>query len=126
MQALRRALCTSGAALRAWSSAAAAPAQSVFEMREYTLHPAGVKQFLQLSAEYAALRASLNPGFRGCAAAWRRGRGAWRALTHAARSFFVCDTGGVLNRVTHFYAYESLAQRASVRQALAADRVWQH
>ena len=78
MQALRCALRTSGAAQRAWSSAAAAPAQSVFEMREYTLHPAGVKQFLQLSAEYAALRASLIPGFRGCAAPLRGDAGTAR------------------------------------------------
>jgi hypothetical protein len=37
----------------------------------------------------------------------------------------VCDAGGVLNRVTHFYSYDSLAQRAAVRQTLAGDAEWQ-
>ncbi len=37
----------------------------------------------------------------------------------------MCDTGGVLNRVTHFYSYPSLAARADVRVALAADQQWQ-
>jgi hypothetical protein len=35
-------------------------------MRTYTLHPQGVKPFLQLSGEAAALRSHLLPGFRGC------------------------------------------------------------
>lgn len=54
------------AARRFASSAAAAP-ESVVELRTYTLHPAGMKSFLDLSAEYAELRARLNPGFKGCA-----------------------------------------------------------
>ena len=50
-----------------------------------------------------------------------------RALTQprAARSFFVCDTGGVLNQVTHFYSFPSLAARAGIRSTLAANKEWQ-
>ena len=50
-----------------YASSSATPAESVIELREYTLHPSGVKPFLDLSAEHAAMRARLNPGFRGCA-----------------------------------------------------------
>ena len=69
-------------AARRYASSSAADSESVVELRQYTLHPAGVKPFLDLSAEQAELRARLNPGFRGCVAysAWaqtqpaRRGR----------------------------------------------------
>jgi hypothetical protein len=107
MQALRRALRVSVSSAPRWAStsASAAPAQTIFELRTYTLHPSGFKKFLQLSDQWAALRSKLNPGFRG---------------------MFVCDTGGVLNRVTHLYSYDSLEQRADVRRALAADAQWQH
>ena len=37
----------------------------------------------------------------------------------------MCDTGGVLNRVTHFYTFPSLAARAQIRKALAGDAQWQ-
>lgn len=49
------------------------------------------------------------------------------ALTwlRAGRSFFVCDTGGVLNQVTHFYSFPSLAVRAGIRSTLAANKEWQ-
>ena len=53
-------------AARRYASAAGAPAENVIELRQYTLHPSGVKQFLDLSAEHAEMRARLNPGFRGC------------------------------------------------------------
>ena len=55
-------------AARRYASSSAAGSESVIELRQYTLHPAGVKPFLDLSAEQAEMRARLNPGFRGCAA----------------------------------------------------------
>ena len=55
-------------AARRYASSSAAGTESVIELRQYTLHPAGVKPFLDLSAEQAEMRARLNPGFRGCVA----------------------------------------------------------
>ena len=39
-------------------------------------------------------------------------------------SMFMCDTGGELNKVTHFYAYESMAQREALRLAAARSQEW--
>jgi hypothetical protein len=77
---------------------------SLFEIRTYTLHPSGIKPFLKLTAQSAELRSLLNPGFRG---------------------FFSRDTGGALNQVTHFYAFNDMADRARIRQALAQSALWQ-
>ncbi|KAF6240403.1 hypothetical protein COO60DRAFT_1709046 [Scenedesmus sp. NREL 46B-D3] len=75
----------------------------ILEIREYTLHPAGSKQFMKLAAEHAMLRSQLLP-FLG---------------------MFTCDTGGDLNTVTHFYHYEDLEQREAVRCAAAKNVQWQ-
>ena len=38
---------------------------------------------------------------------------------------FSCDTGGVLNRVVHFYHYNDFDHRDAHRAAAAASREWQ-
>ena len=38
---------------------------------------------------------------------------------------FTCDTGGALNRVVHFYHYDSFAQRDQHRAQSAASQAWQ-
>eukprot|EP00899_Mesostigma_viride_P007460 jgi/Mesvir1/16715/Mv15106-RA.1 len=76
----------------------------IVEIREYTLKPEGFKPFLELTAKFRDLRQSLNPG--------------WRV-------FLTCDTGGVLNKVTHMYAFDSMTQRDQVRAALAGHDGWQ-
>jgi len=44
------------------ATTAAAPRRgSLFEIREYTLHPSGIKDYLQLTAEHAELRSQLLP-----------------------------------------------------------------
>lgn len=76
----------------------------LLEIREYWLHPAGVKPFLALSAETAGLRRSLLP----------------------LVGFWSPDTGaGDLNRVVHLYAYESLEARDAARAAAARHQGWQ-
>lgn len=37
----------------------------------------------------------------------------------------MCDTGGVLNRVTHYYTFPSFPARAVVRKELAENAEWQ-
>jgi hypothetical protein len=37
---------------------------------------------------------------------------------------FTCDTGGELNKVAHFYSYESMAHREEVRSAAARNQAW--
>ncbi|GBF99804.1 hypothetical protein Rsub_12557 [Raphidocelis subcapitata] len=99
-QRQRRGVASSAATAAA--AAPAAPSGSVLEVREYTLHPAGMKAYLKLTAEHAELRRSLLP-FLG---------------------MFTCDTGGELNVVTHLYAYESMAAREAARAAAAKDAQW--
>lgn len=75
----------------------------LLEIREYTLHPAGMGEFLKLAADTAQLRAKLLP-FLG---------------------MFTCDTGSNLNRVTHLYYYKDLEDREARRAAAAKDASWQ-
>lgn len=75
---------------------------SLLEIREYTLHPSGIKDYLKLTAEHAKLRSSLLP-FKG---------------------MFTCDTGAELNKVTHFYTYDSMEQRDEIRAAAARNADW--
>ncbi|KAI8464487.1 MAG: hypothetical protein J3K34DRAFT_440321 [Monoraphidium minutum] len=87
------------------SAAAPVPAPAaggLLEIREYTLTPAGMKEYLRLSHEAAGLRRSLLP-FLG---------------------MFTPDTGCELNKVVHLYAYDSMAQRAEMRAAAAANKEW--
>lgn len=37
---------------------------------------------------------------------------------------FTCDTGGELNKVTHFYSYESMMEREAARKVAAQDPQW--
>jgi hypothetical protein len=72
-----------GVASSAAAAAAAPPAVargSVLEVREYTLHPAGVKPYLKLTAEHADVRRSLLP-FLGCARVGGEG-GGWHSWGH--------------------------------------------
>lgn len=46
---------------------AAAPGSGIIEVREYNLHPQGVKDYLKLSTESATVRQKLLP-FLGCVA----------------------------------------------------------
>lgn len=73
------------------------------EVREYTLKPEGMKDFMTLTGDYKDLRSKLLP-FLG---------------------MFTCDTGGTLNRVIHFYSYKDLAERDAARMGAAADEQWQ-
>lgn len=92
-------------ARRGMSSAATSPYDSGFlEMRQYTLVPEKMKEYMKLADASAALRKRLNPGFLG---------------------FFTCDTGSMLNRVTHFYHFQDLNERERVRKAMAANPEWQ-
>eukprot|EP00775_Hariotina_reticulata_P015155 gene15155-biopygen1975 len=88
----------------------------ILEIREYTLHPAGSKPFMQLAAENAQLRKQLLP-FLGCASSAVALRQCHcnciqQAVLlllppHAALPMmFTCDVGGDLNKVTHFYHYK--------------------
>lgn len=100
---------TTSSAASASAAAGAPPPPPVaakgplLEIREYWLHPAGVKDFLKLTAATAPLRRGLLPFL-----------GMW-----------VPDTGGELNRVVHLYAYESLAAREEMSAAAAASAEWQ-
>jgi NIPSNAP len=38
---------------------------------------------------------------------------------------FVCDTGGIMNQVTHFYHYRNFEHRDQVRRILAQHQDWQ-
>eukprot|EP01023_Acetabularia_acetabulum_P049444 TRINITY_DN5279_c0_g1_i8.p2 TRINITY_DN5279_c0_g1~~TRINITY_DN5279_c0_g1_i8.p2 ORF type:complete len:103 (+),score=3.81 TRINITY_DN5279_c0_g1_i8:78-386(+) len=56
----------------------------LIEIREYIIKPESLQSFLAISQNYAYLRKQLLP-FLG---------------------MFTCETGGVLNRVIHFYYYD--------------------
>eukprot|EP00884_Botryococcus_braunii_P003301 jgi/Botrbrau1/12972/Bobra.154_2s0021.1 len=73
------------------------------EIRQYTIEPRGLKSFLELSSEYAELRKGLMP---------------WRGM-------FVCDTGGIMNQVTHLYHYRDFDHRDAVRRRLNQHQDWQ-
>lgn len=67
LQGARAASCTSSAALPLLAQAFSSSSQQqqhglgILEIREYTLHPVGSKQFMKLAAENAALRSKLLP-----------------------------------------------------------------
>lgn len=44
-----------------YSSSSTAQSLGILEIREYTLHPVGAKQFMQVAADNAALRKQLLP-----------------------------------------------------------------
>ncbi|GIL49252.1 hypothetical protein Vafri_5380 [Volvox africanus] len=77
-------------------------APGMIEIREYTLKPEGVSQFMKVAAEYAEVRRELLP-FLG---------------------LFTCDVGSCLHRVTHLYAYSSFEHRDEVRARAVADPRW--
>ncbi|EFJ42285.1 hypothetical protein VOLCADRAFT_107330 [Volvox carteri f. nagariensis] len=87
---------------RGFASKAAASAPGLIEIREYTLKPEGVSQFMKVATEYADVRRELLP-FLG---------------------LFTCDVGSCLHRVTHLYAYSSFEQRDEVRAHAAQDARW--
>lgn len=75
----------------------------LLELRQYTLKPEAVREFLVGSTKYAELRKSLLP-FVG---------------------MFTFDTGGVLTRVAHMYAYRDFHHRDQSKAALGASEMWQ-
>ncbi|GLC46162.1 hypothetical protein PLESTB_001196400 [Pleodorina starrii] len=87
---------------RAFAFQAASSSPGLIEIREYTLKPEGMSQFMKVAAEYAGVRRELLP-FLG---------------------LFTCDVGSCLHRVTHLYAYSSFEQRDEVRAAAVADPRW--
>lgn len=98
---LREGNTTLPACMRALATSASSSAGLV-EVREYTLKPEGVADFLQLCKEYAGVRASLLP-FKGA---------------------FTAELGSCLHRMTHFYTYDSFDQRDEIRAKAAADPRW--
>ena len=73
------------------------------ELRTYTLHPGGFAKWMELTEEAAELRNASLPAFR---------------------AMFTCESGGVLNRVTHLYVYSSWAERVAARSALLDNAAW--
>lgn len=73
------------------------------ELREYTLKPEGVKPYLDLCNGIAEVRKAHLP-FLG---------------------MMTPETGGVLNKVVHFYAYEDFDRRHAARKAIAKHPEWQ-
>jgi hypothetical protein len=107
-------------------SATAAGGNGVLEYRQYALAPGGMRQYLAMVDESAALRKGLNPGWLGCVV----GSSSAAVVTSDSSrvfcySMFTAETGGTLSSVHHFYLYRSFAHRASVRQALSQDAGWQ-
>jgi len=76
----------------------------VIELREYTLQPYMAGQYMKATNEAANLRKSLVP----------------------LRLFSLPDTGGQLNRATHFYYYEGgMPDRDAKRSGMAINSDWQ-
>jgi len=76
----------------------------VIELREYTLQPYMAGQYMKATNEAANLRKSLVP----------------------LRLFSLPDTGGQLNRATHFYYYEGgMPDRDAKRGGMATNSDWQ-
>jgi len=71
------------------------------ELRTYSLKPAHFPAYLKMSNEKFHLRTQHSK----------------------LNGFWIHDLGG-LNKVTHLWEYESLADRANVRAKLAADPEW--
>ena len=72
------------------------------EIREYTLKPNGMVNFINLAQETSALRSSLLP-FLG---------------------MFSTDTGDTLNRVVHMYHYPDWESRDAARRKAAQTAAW--
>lgn len=80
------------------------PAPGVIEMRQYALKPSGVRDYLALTQQSAAVRRQHLP----------------------LAGFFQAELGGDLTTLTHFYAYPGgLDERAERRREAQADPRWQ-
>jgi hypothetical protein len=76
----------------------------IVEMRQYTISPSGIKDYLNLTNQSAAVRTRHLP----------------------LVGFFQPELGGDLTTVTHFYAYlQGLDERAERRKGAANDPEWQ-
>lgn len=73
----------------------------IHELRIYSVYPQCMKAYIDLSTEMFHLRTAHSK----------------------LLGFWTTELGG-LNEVVHIWEYDSLAHRASVRQALAKDPVW--
>ena len=85
------------------STKASASVQPIIELREYKLHPAHVKPYLDATIASADVRKSLVP----------------------LRLFTLPETGGVLNVPTHFYYYKNgLEERDICRAEQGKSQAW--
>ncbi|XP_077201503.1 protein NipSnap homolog 3A-like [Paroedura picta] len=94
-----------GAGLQASSSFATGPRQgdgTFYELRTYTVKPDKMKDFLELTDRNIHLRTAHSP----------------------LVGYWTSEFGG-LNKTFHIWKYDSFAQRAAVRAALAKDQEWQ-
>ncbi|MEW5308020.1 MAG: hypothetical protein WDW38_000011 [Sanguina aurantia] len=84
------------------SAPTAPPSYGLIEVREYTVIPAGLASYMEVTTKTAELRKSLLP-FLG---------------------MFTCDVGGSLLKVTHLYGYKDFDERDEVRAVAAANPEW--
>lgn len=70
----------------------------VFELRTYDIHPADYPKFIKVTNELIHIRTNFSP----------------------VLGYWMTEIGGI-NQVVHIWEYESLAERARVRQKLASD-----
>lgn len=74
----------------------------IYELRNYSVHPKDINNFLDLSNKWLHLRTKYSKLI-----------GYWRS-----------EIGGPINELVHIWEYDSLNHRAEVRKALAADPAW--
>ena len=88
---------------RGSAAAAAASPPGLFEIRTYVIEPKLLSDYLRRCADTSHVRRRLNPGFLG---------------------FWITETGGDVNEVTHAYHYEDYDHRDAVRGAMGKDGEW--
>lgn len=77
--------------------------QKLYELRTYTVKPDNFKLFMDLSTEWMHLR-----------------------TCHSKLvGYWISEIGGGIHDAVHIWEYDSLSHRASVRQTLGKDEVWQ-
>lgn len=91
--------------MRSLSSVSAPSTPGIYEFRTYDVDPSSLDEYLTLCNETRGVRKELNPGFL---------------------AFFVTETGGDVNRVTHLYRYENYDERDEVRRRMGGDARWRN
>jgi NIPSNAP len=77
----------------------------IVEMREYTLHPGKVPQYLKLYEQ--------------------EGMEIQRRILGRMVGYYSTEIGPSINQIVHLWAYDSLDDRAARRRQLQADPGWQ-